>query len=201
MGKTTTFALLFIWLAVFAVLVDGRLLKKKRRDLLSPTLVQNGDSVVLQNGFVSVVVDLVSPGISTLYSDFYGKGNFSSPNILAGNGIALEYQGTNHQISYSNGYSRLSPLNYIVLNQTSEVITILIPGIVDNLISPQITSNWTVMLEKSRYFNLSVSIQSLKTANVTAVRLGSYFNAWSIYAMCKYHEELSLFLIIINHFC
>jgi hypothetical protein len=80
--------------------------------------------------------------------------------------------------------SRSTPLPFQVLTNTTDEVAVQIKGVTDQIVSPTITSTWTLSLKKgARGVSLNVSAVALQEGIGNSLRVGAYTQLQSAYAV------------------
>lgn len=132
--------------------------------------------LVISNGFVKLLVSVQQPAVVGLYADFSGQGVFNKVPILSSWRLEREDD--------SGSVFNPSPAALSILSNTSDLASISLSGIVDDMKNPSAEETWLISLHRdSRLFSFNTSGTMTKTISAKSIKHSLGFEALSIFAL------------------
>jgi hypothetical protein len=140
-----------------------------------------GDIITIDNGFTKVEFDTVSGQIVGLYGDFHGTSAYSNSVLAAPFGTEVT-NALNEATCADSGFK--SNVRVAWHSQTAERVSFSASNIVDCEVNSLVSETWTVTLDQnSRYVDVSVAGQTMRSGRVQSITHSLYLNTLSVYGL------------------
>jgi hypothetical protein len=146
---------------------------------------------IVENGYLQLQFNKQYPQIDVLKADFLGEGQYGK-NLIADKGeytgVVLERQSFdgNTLKRHSSSFGAVSGvINSKILQNSTDIVSIVFSGIVDDYSDPTITSDWTVTLARGeRSFDLRIVSSAVKDSSDTVnIRVSAYMMPISVFGL------------------